>query len=253
MSINNYDIVADLYDIYVPATFDIDFFLNETRKTGGEVLELMSGTGRVSIPLLEAGVRLTCVDNSAKSNTILRAKLEQRGLKAEVYSMDVCQLELPRQFSLIIIPFHSFAHIVSPADQRQALSRVYRHLQPDGTFICTLGNSTTRRRSVDSRLHLAYAYPFEGNGRLLLWILEQFDPDDKQVVKAFESFELYDVAGLMTSKRLMELHFRLTPKKVFEKMLQDTGFLITRLYGDYAYHEFNAHSSDSLVWVLQKR
>jgi SAM-dependent methyltransferase len=253
MDINNYDIVADLYDIYVPTTYDIDFFLNETRKTDGEVLELMSGTGRVSIPLLEAGVRLTCVDNSVKSTGILQEKLEQKGLKAEVHTMDICQLELPRRYSMIIIPFHSFAHIVSPTDQREALGWVYRHLLPGGTFISTLGNPTTRRRDVDGQLHLAYSYPFAENGKLLLWILEQFDPDDKRVVKAFEFFELYDAAGLLTSKRLMELHFRLTPKKVFENMLQDTGFLITRLYGDYAYHEFNAHSSDSLVWVLEKR
>jgi hypothetical protein len=56
MEINNYDYIADLYDIYVPVTFDIDFFVRETKKSSGEVLELMSGTGRVSIPLLEAGV-----------------------------------------------------------------------------------------------------------------------------------------------------------------------------------------------------
>ena len=55
MEINNYDYIADLYDIYVPVTFDIDFFVKETKRSSGEVLELMSGTGRVSIPLLEAG------------------------------------------------------------------------------------------------------------------------------------------------------------------------------------------------------
>ena len=70
MDINNYDLVSDLYDIYIPVTFDIDFFIQETKNTPGEVLELMSGTGRVSIPLLEAGVKLTCVDLSAKSNQV---------------------------------------------------------------------------------------------------------------------------------------------------------------------------------------
>ncbi len=66
MKFNDYGPVANLYDIYVPATFDFDFFINETTKSKGEVLELMSGTGRVSIPLLEAGVKLTCVDLSAE-------------------------------------------------------------------------------------------------------------------------------------------------------------------------------------------
>src|SRR5512138_2813426 len=114
MKTNDYDPIASLYDIYVPATFDIDFFLNETKKSTGEVLELMSGTGRVSIPLLEAGVKLTCVDISSESNAVLRKKLSQKGLQADVYDMDVCALDLPKQFSMVIIPFHSFAHLVSP-------------------------------------------------------------------------------------------------------------------------------------------
>jgi hypothetical protein len=33
MDINNYDPIADLYDIYVSATFDLDFFVKETQKS----------------------------------------------------------------------------------------------------------------------------------------------------------------------------------------------------------------------------
>ncbi|HEX2995144.1 MAG TPA: class I SAM-dependent methyltransferase, partial [Anaerolineales bacterium] len=128
MKTNDYDPIASLYDIYVPATFDIDFFLNETKKSTGEVLELMSGTGRVSIPLLEAGVKLTCVDLSAASNDRLREKLAQKGLQADVYQMDVCELDLHKKFDMAIIPFHSFAHITSPQDQRKALERIHAHL-----------------------------------------------------------------------------------------------------------------------------
>lgn len=43
--------VSDLYDFYVKVDFDIPFFLNETKLFRNEILELMCGTGRVSIPL----------------------------------------------------------------------------------------------------------------------------------------------------------------------------------------------------------
>ena len=59
-----FDQVADIYDSYVKSDFDIPFFLNETERFEGEILELMCGTGRVSIPLLESGRRMTCVDYS---------------------------------------------------------------------------------------------------------------------------------------------------------------------------------------------
>jgi len=253
MDINNYDIVADLYDIYVPVAFDVDFFINETRKIEGEVLELMSGTGRVSVPLLQAGVRLTCVDNSAKSNAIFQHKLEQLGLKADVVTMDVCELDLHKQFSMVIIPFHSFAHILSPTDERKAINRIYQHLQPTGTFICTLRNPTVRRSDIDGQLKLAGVYPLaEVHGKLVWWMLEEFDPDDNNVVNALEIYEEFNPQGLLTSKRLMELHFRLTPKDEFEQLIKEAGFSIQALYGDYDYHQFDERSSPFLVWVLKK-
>ena len=118
----------------------------------------MSGTGRVSIPLIKARVKLTCVDLSAKSNAILENKLRQMGLKADVYQMDICELELQKRFDMIIIPFHSFAHITSPSDQRKALARIHQHLSPGGTFVCTLGNPELRQKAVDGQLRLFRKY-----------------------------------------------------------------------------------------------
>ncbi|RPJ27403.1 MAG: class I SAM-dependent methyltransferase, partial [Chloroflexi bacterium] len=186
MKINDYDPIANLYDIYVPATLDIDFFVNEVTKLKGEVLELMSGTGRVSLPLLEAGVKLTCVDLSAELNAIFQEKLKQKGLQADVYQMDICELELSKKFDRVIIPFHSFAHITSLQKQRKALERIHEHLLPGGIFICTLGNPVLRKQAVNGQLRLFRTYPLDGGGSLLLWILENFSPDDDKVVEALQ-------------------------------------------------------------------
>jgi SAM-dependent methyltransferase len=253
MEINNYDLVADLYDIYVPVTFDIDFFLQETKKTCGQVLELMSGTGRVSLPLLEAGVKLTCVDFSAALNEILESKLRQKGLQADVYTMDVCQLAIPKKFAMIIIPFHSFAHITSPDDQAQALARIKQHLAPGGTFICTLGNPKVRQQAVDGQYRLLRKYTIpEIQGTLLLWVVENFSATDPQVVEALQFYEQYDCTGVLTSKRLLELHFRLTGKDEFEALAQAAGFKIKALYGDYSYAEFREQSSPYMIWLFKR-
>ena len=60
----DYDRVADVYDLYVTSYLDVGFYVAEADKVKGKVLELMCGTGRASMPLLEAGVDLTCVDAS---------------------------------------------------------------------------------------------------------------------------------------------------------------------------------------------
>ena len=70
----DYGRIAHLYDAYVHSDFDVAFFLEETR-AASQVLELMSGTGRLSIPLLEAGVSLSCVDQSPEMLASLREKL----------------------------------------------------------------------------------------------------------------------------------------------------------------------------------
>ncbi len=250
-AINNYDAVADLYDIYVPATFDIDFFLQETKKTAGDVLELMSGTGRVSIPLLQADVRLTCVDFSAASNAMLRDKLRRLGFQADVYQMDVCELALPKQFDMVIIPFHSFAHITAPDDQRRALWKIQQHLRPGGTFICTLGNPAVRQKDVDGQLRLARKYPLpDGRGTLLLWIVENNNENEPQVVEALQFYEEYSNEGVLTSKRLLELHFRLTGREEFEALARAAGFEVKAFYGDYSCSEFTGNSP-FMIWILE--
>lgn len=252
-TINDYNIVADLYDIYVPVKDDIPFFINESKKCAGEVLELMAGTGRVSLQLVEAGVKLTCVDIAAELLSILRDKLKMRGLNADVYQADVCELDLGKRFDLVIIPFSSFAHLVSIRDQRNALTRIRQHLSPQGTFICTLGNPVKRRVSVDGVLRLFKKYSLDDKkGTLLFWLLENFDAADNHIVETHEFFEEYDEKGILKSKRLMELRFRLSSKEEFESLAKSVGFKVMALCGDYAYSDYREDSSSTMIWRLQK-
>ncbi|UCC64193.1 MAG: class I SAM-dependent methyltransferase [Anaerolineae bacterium] len=245
--------IADLYDVYVQTTFDISFFLNEAKKSAGEVLELTSGTGRVSIPLVEAGIHLTCVDSSPEMLAILREKLDRRGLSASVHRMDIRQLALGRRFDLIIIPFHSFAELLSPSDQRRTLVGIYDHLSESGRFICTLHNPPVRLRPADGRLRLRGRCSLESDGgTLLLWGLETYDPEEG-VVNGLQFFETYDPDGVMRSRRVLETRFRLLQKAGFEELVCAAGFEVVALYGDYAYAEFQEDKSPFMIWVLQKQ
>ena len=65
-------------------------------------------------------------------------------------------------------------------------------------------------------------------------------------------YEVYDANGVMTSKRLLEIHFRLTRKDEFEELAERTGFKIKALYGNYSYSGFNAESSPFMIWNLER-
>src|SRR5690606_34487847 len=68
----------DLYDSsFRERREDVDFFVREAEKVGGSVLELGAGSGRVTIPLARAGVRVTAVDLSPAMLARLESRLRE--------------------------------------------------------------------------------------------------------------------------------------------------------------------------------
>lgn len=248
-----WDWVASLYDTYVTVTADVPFYLAEASGVTGETLELMCGTGRVSIPLAEAGARLTCVDASAGMLARLRAKLERLPTAARnitVLEADVRQLDLDRQFDLVLLPFHSFSELTDEADQRAALATVARLLRDGGRFICPLHNPPARRATLDGQLRLVGRFPL-GEGQLHLWSVASYDPITR-LADGVQLYEEYDDVGTMLRKRQLPIRFALHDHDQFEAMALAAGLHVVGLYGDYAYAPFQPETSPYQVWVLAK-
>jgi SAM-dependent methyltransferase len=244
----NYDSVAEIYDLYVTADYDVPFFVSEAVNVGVPVLELTSGTGRLSLPLIKAGVRLTCVDASKGMLDVLSRKLKERGLHADVRCADICQLRLSTSFQLAILPFQSFMEIVGEDHQRQALSAVFACLSPGGRFLCTLHNPAVRRTHVDGVLHIVGRFPTR-DGTL---VVSGFEQGGHPVVTRLQFFEFFGKDGQMRSKVLMPMQFELIEKDQFESMARDAGFRVLQLYGNYDRSPFDAIRSPVMIWVLQK-
>jgi SAM-dependent methyltransferase len=244
----DYDSVAEIYDLYVTADYDVPFFLSEAAKVGGPVLELTAGTGRLSLPLVEAGVRLTCVDGSRGMLEVLSRKLKERGLHAEVLCADVCRLQLSRPFQLAILPFQSFMEIVGEGRQRQALSAVFACLTPGGRFVCTLHNPVVRRTQVDGVLRIVGRFPTQ-DGTL---VVSGFEQGGRPVVTRLQFFEFFGNDGHLRSKQLLAMEFAFVEKGHFESMARDAGFRVLDLYGDYDRSPFDANRSPVMIWILEK-
>ncbi|MFP4122952.1 MAG: class I SAM-dependent methyltransferase [Coleofasciculus sp.] len=245
-----WDRVAELYDIYVQSDIDISFFIRETRNVSGQVLELMAGTGRVSIPLLEAGVSLVCVDASAQMLVVLQKKLTQKGLSARIQQADVRELDLKECFELVIIPFNSFSELLSKKDQKSTLQSIHKHLHEGGKLVCTLHNPTVRSKLVDGSLRLEGKYSLEKQ-QLLFWGLEKQQPNPC-IVDRTQFYEIYDQHGYLQSKRLLDMQFCLIERQEFEEMAQESGYKIVDLYGDYSYSKFNSDTSQFMIFILEK-
>ena len=248
----DYDRVADVYDLYVASELDVGFYVEEASEVGGKVLELMCGTGRVSVPLLEAGVDLTCVDASEGMLARLEERLRAKKFDARLLRADVRHLDLGQEdFDLALIPFHSFSELVSPHDQELTLRAVHGCLKEGGRLICPLHNPAIRAKSADGALRLNGSFPTADGGLLVVSGFETLD-EGSGVVDRVQLYEFFDASNKLRAKRVLPMRFALIDGSGFCELARAAGFLPVALYGDYERGEYREDSSHFMIWIMEK-
>jgi SAM-dependent methyltransferase len=132
---------VDNYD-FIHSTFSWDLEFYKAALPGGKsVLELGCGTGRLLLPLADAGFAMTGLDVSEPMLDRTRAKLENgRGYRPALHCADMRNFELHERFAGAIIPFNTFLHLHSRADQLSCLAAVHKHLVDGGLLIIDVFN-----------------------------------------------------------------------------------------------------------------
>ncbi|HKF45694.1 MAG TPA: class I SAM-dependent methyltransferase [Thermoanaerobaculia bacterium] len=112
---------------------DAAFYLSLAKKTGGPVLELGCGSGRVLLPIARAG--LECVGLDASSAMLARLKRNGPPSNLSVVRGRMQDFDLPgKRFALVYCAFRAFQHLLIVEDELSCLAAVRRHLAPGGTF-----------------------------------------------------------------------------------------------------------------------
>ena len=57
---------------------DVSFYREYAGKQNGEILELGCGTGRITLPLIETGLKVTAIDSSINMINRIKAKSQQK-------------------------------------------------------------------------------------------------------------------------------------------------------------------------------
>ncbi|WP_219835057.1 class I SAM-dependent methyltransferase [Paenibacillus sp. R14(2021)] len=117
---------------------DIEYYRDKVKDCKGRILEAMVGSGRMYIPLLEAGLLADGVDASPHMLASCRQRCEERGLAARLYESELQKLDLPERYEAIIVPAGSFLLIDDREASVQALKRLHAHLQPGGRLLLDL-------------------------------------------------------------------------------------------------------------------
>ncbi|MBI2913049.1 MAG: class I SAM-dependent methyltransferase [Chloroflexi bacterium] len=257
---DEYDFVAEFYDHVVPtaARRDLDFWVEMARQSGGPVLEVGCGTGRVLIATARAGIEIAGLDLSAKMLSVCRQKLsrEPQDVRArvELVEADMRNFDLGRRFRVATTPFRPFQHLVTVQDQIACLESIRRHLADGGRLVLDVFNPRLDRL-VDER------YFQEGDEEP-----EFVMPDGRRVIRRHrvvsrdllnqvQNIELIYYVTHPDGRRERLVHafpMRYLFRFEVEHLLARCGFEVEDVYGDFDKSPYGSKYPGELIFVARK-
>jgi len=136
--VSAYDPIARLYDPWSASVIeDISFYVEEALASGGPVVELGVGTGRIAIPTAMAGVHVIGVDSSAGMLAVCTQRAREAGV-SELLDLRRGDLRAPpvtERVRLVTCPFRAFLHLASDEERLEALAAARELLEPGGRLV----------------------------------------------------------------------------------------------------------------------
>lgn len=254
-------LLAELYDFVVPyrARQDVDFFVEMARRSGGPVLEVGCGTGRVLLPTARAGVEIVGLDASPSMLAVCRERLsgEPESVQSKVTGLvegDMRGFEFGREFKLVTIPFRPFQHLVTVEAQMLCLLSIRRHLAADGRLILDIFNPSLPSLADERQLVEHGEEP-------------EFTTDDGRRVVRRALVVSRDYFNQVTDNELIyyvthpdgreermvhRFHMRYLFKFEAEHLLARCGFGVEELYADYDKSLYGSKYPGELIFVAKK-
>jgi len=268
---NNLEEFADPlnYDIEDDSDTGIAFYAALAQETGGPVLEIACGTGRVSIPIARLGFEVTGIDITP--GMLERARSKSAGLPTRWVEGDARTFELGERFRLIFLTGNAFQAFLTRTDQEALLERARTHLHEEGLFAFETRNPRWARLNPTGQEALREPPHPDGNGTFAFLETRHEEDDFPGYIDAngrevhVSRTQVYDhvsqILNWTTYRRrrdgdqeqtsITRIALRYTFPQELEALLQYNGFVIARRYGDWNLEPLTA-ASPSIIVVCRK-
>src|SRR5215213_10208716 len=226
---------------------DVPFWRNLAVNTGGTVVELGCGTGRIALPLGRAGVRLLGIDRSAPMLERARSRVRRSrlGNRITLIRGDIRFLPVPdRAAAMVMAPYGVLQSLLRERDLTATLAEVHRVLPRGGAFGLELVADLPSWEEYRKRVSLKGWRGRKGGTQVTLVESVRQDRAKRQTI--FDQ-EFTERRGTIKRVHRFSLTFRTLSVPQMTRRLEKAGFEISALLGDYRGGAWDARAD---VWVI---
>jgi SAM-dependent methyltransferase len=224
---------------------DLPFWLNLAARQGSPLLELGCGTGRLLIPLAQAGFKTLGMDYDPDMLRYLKKNIPlAAGCEPLLILADISHFSLGKQFPLVILPCNTYSTLPE-VSRRDCLRCVHQVLQPGGLFAASLPNPALLKSlpaHADIELEDEFSHPITGNP-------VQVSSAWQRTGKTFTVTWIYDhlfADGHVERHKQKASHY-LIPVDEYAVEIQAAGMKIRAMYGDF---DRSTYAADSPLLIL---
>jgi SAM-dependent methyltransferase len=227
---------------------DLPFWLGLAAAQGSPILELGCGSGRVLLPLSQAGYHLVGIDNDAGMLALLKTRLPpalQPGIS--LLLADIAHIPLAGWFGLIVMPCNTLSTLTRQA-QAEALRGVSALLGPGGLFAVSLPNPEVLRRMPrhsEPEIEDTFLHPLTGEP---VQVSSAWEKVSGQLVVTWHYDHLLPDGRV--ERLTAQVQHRLDSLQDYLDAFSAAGLQVERFYGDY---DSSAYQPDSENLIILAR
>ncbi|HYJ12408.1 MAG TPA: class I SAM-dependent methyltransferase [Thermomicrobiales bacterium] len=246
-----YRLIDELYDAeHDGFDEDIELLLAVTEDLDGPILELGCGSGRVMLPLAEAGHQVTGVDVSPVMLERARGRVKAVNpkLSIQLAEMDMRSTDpdLGSSFAMAVYSLNGFMHLTAQDDQLRSLQAVHRSLAPSGMVFLDLMNPVPEYlERIAGHTSLDWSGVLGDGRQVLKWSHREVDIHEQTI----DTSIWYDLTG--NDGQVSRVHTKFVVRYVhlseLDLMLQLAGFGSPTAYGSYELDPLHAQSERLIV------
>jgi SAM-dependent methyltransferase len=250
---------AARYDaLHADRTDDVAFYAREAADSGGRVLEVGCGTGRVALAAAAAGAVTVGLERAAPLLSVAASKRARSPAavrsRLALVRADMRAYAFRRPFARVLMPFRVFQAMLTIDDQLSALAAARRALAPGGRLVLDLFDP---RLDVLAEASLGPA-PLAPTGRSFRdgrgeWrerVAARYDLES-QIVDLTYVYERAGDDGAVADRSFERIRVRYFTRWEFEHLLARAGYEVEALYGGWDGSPPAAEGED-MIWIARK-